>query len=300
MPFYGGAAQTTDPKFIMDRLMKGGMSRMQAAAVIGNLQQESGLASNAMNKDEGAYGLMQWRGPRFEALQQFAAKAGLPWTDPGVQADFISHEMNTTEKGNAAAFRGARTIDEASAALHPVIRYGDDSGPARATFARNVFGGDPSQPQTGAAPASVPQPQVGQPAVSRGTYRPTDAQLQEAWGSRPQRGLRGGIASLGDVGAAYISKSRQPQAPSGGLGGQPPVVSGGEPDPRSAVTSAVVGAPPVAQTPPGAPAPPVFPGGVPQPRARPLEAPYRDDRLLPQQPVAEMGALVDPMRYDYG
>lgn len=202
MPYYGGTPQRTDPKFLIERLMRNGYSRMQAAAIVGNLQRESGLASNNMNKDEGAYGLMQWRGPRFEALQQFAAAKGVPWTDPGTQADFIAREMQTTERKNAQGFLQARTIDEASAALKPVIRYGDKSLPDRQMHARNFFGAaDPVAPEATAPLVQAPQPTAAQPAVSRETgYAPPAAR---------GRGLRGGIASLGDMGAAYLERERR-------------------------------------------------------------------------------------------
>ena len=35
--YYGGTAQHTDPKFLIERLMRNGYSRMQAAAIVGNL-----------------------------------------------------------------------------------------------------------------------------------------------------------------------------------------------------------------------------------------------------------------------
>src|SRR5262245_12230284 len=121
--YYGGDPIRTDASFLMQRLIKNGMNRHQAAAMVGNLQRESGLATNSWNKDEGAYGLMNWRGDRFQNLQRFAASKNADWRDAGTQADFISHELNTSEAKNAQAFRNATNVDEASAALQPVIRY---------------------------------------------------------------------------------------------------------------------------------------------------------------------------------
>lgn len=333
MPYYGGDPMQTDPKFLMDRLMKNGYSRAQAAAIVGNLQRESGLASNNMNKDEGAYGLMQWRGPRFDALQNFAAQKGTLWTDPGTQADFIAHEMKTTEAKNAAPFMAATTVDEASAALKPVIRYGDQSLPQRTMFARNAFGAADAAPDAAAQPASVlSQPPAARPAVSRETP------YYDAPAARDTRGMRGAMNSLGDLGAAFINRNRrdvaagqptifqrmgnalsgaaqsmgaQPVMPTQppGIGGRAPVA----PVSRADLAATVTGAPPqqdltshqpVADAPPGAPEPPRFPGGIPQPRPRPLTEPGmpQDDRLLyPDQSVASLGALVDPMTgYDYG
>jgi len=318
MPYYGGTPMAADPKFLMQRLMASGMSRAQAAAVLGNLQRESGLASNNVNKDEGAYGLMQWRGPRFEQLQQFAAAKGVPWTDPGAQADFIAHEMATTERKNAAPFMAARTVDEASAALKPVIRYGDDSGPERAMHARNFFGADDAAPQTAAAPNGQATPASAQPAVSRET--PEQRYYRQAYLADPAgrgsnaRGMRGGLNSLGDLGAAFVAMKQrqaaaaQPQAPvQPGTDANPAFLGG-----RDSLAAQVAGPPPaavditshqpVAQTPPGAPEPPRFPGGIPQPRPRPITGPGLppDDRLMGGPTVAEMGSLVDPTGWDYG
>jgi len=323
MPYYGGDPMQTDPKFLMDRLMKNGYSRAQAAAIIGNLQRESGLASNNMNKDEGAYGLMQWRGPRFEALQNFAAQKGTLWTDPGTQADFIAHEMKTTEAKNAAPFMAATTVDEASAALKPVIRYGDQSLPQRTMFARNAFGAaDPVAPEAAAPPVQTPQPApAARTAVSRETS-PYDMSAQDyARYQRDSRGMRGGLSALGDLGAAAIYRNRRDEA-----AGQPGIFqrmgnaisgAGQAMAPGTAAPVAPAGDltshQPVVQAPPGAPEPPRFPGGIPQPRPRPVLNPdlMRNDPALPGQLIPtdtvagldadRMGALVDPTTgYDYG
>jgi hypothetical protein len=328
-----------DPSMLMDRLMKNGYSRAQAAAIMGNLQRESGLASNSVNKDEQAYGLMQWRGDRFTALQQFAAARKVPWTDPATQADFIAHEMRTTENRNAQGFLAARNVDEASAALKPVIRYGDKSGPERAMHARNffgqpgndqnVFGAQPSAPQ---APAAAPGPSAtppgAQPAVSRETQQQLQQQYYDDRNDRnrsSQRGLRGGISSLGDLGAAMITPRQRPgeQAPMTGLqrlGAMfdrnssfpqqaPAAPTAAPPVDRGALAATVAGQPPavdmtshnpVATAPPGAPEPPRFPGGVPQPRSRPMTGPGMMEGDVIEQRDA-LASLVDPRTgFDYG
>jgi hypothetical protein len=302
MPYYGGTPMAADPTFLMDRLMKQGYSRVQAAAIVGNLQRESGLASNNMNKQEGAYGLMQWRGPRFDALQQFAQQQGKAWTDPGTQADFIAHEMRTTERGNAAPFMAARTVDEASAALKPVIRYGDKSGPERAMHARNFFGNpDPGAPKQAAAP-SPPAAQAAQP-VSRETPRQDLAQATMSRAPQ-QRGLRGGLLSLGEMAGAMVEaqKAGRPSIMDKlGALGQPALA----PAPAPAPAPVDLQAPqqPVATAPPGAPEPPAFPGGAPLPRPRPMTGPgmMQGDYVDPRETVAGLGSLVDPRTgFDYG
>jgi Phage tail lysozyme len=309
MPYYGGTPMAADPQFLMQRLMAQGMSRMQAAAIVGNLQQESGLASNSINKKEGAYGLMQWRGDRFTGLQDFAAKQNKPWTDPGVQADYIAHEMRTTEAGNTTAFSQARTVDEAAAAMKPVIRYGDKSLPNRQMFARDLFGaGDPSAPETSAAPvASAPQPTTtAQPAAPGSVYGTgvNDPYWDQLGGVSSKKPLRSGLASFGE--GLYRQATGTAKMPPGladigqrlrGLGQSFTALA----DPQQA--------PPV--NPPG--------GEVPLPRARPDTAPggaFPDSRLarpetvaglMGGQPGGLMGGVVDPLdpyrdddRYGYG
>jgi hypothetical protein len=308
MAYYGGDAQQADPKFLMDRLMQRGYSRMQAAAIVGNMQRESGLATNSVNKDEGAYGLMQWRGPRFQALQQFAAGKGVPWTDPGLQADFMAHEMATTESKNAAPFLNARSVDEATAALAPVIRYGDQSLPQRTMFARNLYGADDAAPQGPDAPKEQslpPRTSAAQPAPTRASAYARAAgdygygYDRYGYGQSGGRPLRQGLGSLGDLGAALVQRQRSGQPLFGG--GQPP--PGGAPVPPVGVPPAP--APGIAQVPAAAREDaPLFPGGVPLPRPRPLTGPPLppDDRIVdPTQDVAALGSLVDPTTgYDYG
>lgn len=316
MPYYGGTPMAADPNFLMDRLMKQGMSRMQAAAIVGNLQQESGLHTNNVNKKEGAYGLMQWRGDRFTGLQNFASQQGKPWTDPGVQADYIAHEMRTTEAGNTTGFSKARTIDEATAALKPVIRYGDKSLPDRQVFARNFFGadGDTAPGASAASAVSAPQPTTTAPpaAVPRETYRDpmapgsvygtgvNDPYWDRLGGTNYKKPLRSGLASFGE--GLYRQATGTATMPPGlrDLGQ------------RLGLVADKIGGQPEVNGPPQGSAPPAFPGGeVPLPRARPDTAPgaaFPDSRLASPQTVAGlMGGVVDPTdpyrdddRYGYG
>ena len=311
MPYLGGTAQRVDPKFLMERLMRNGMSRMQAAAIVGNMQRESSLISNNLNRSEGAYGLMQWRGDRFNQLQDFAKAQGVPWTDPGVQADFVGHEMGGTERKAAQGFYRAGTIDAANAALKPYIRY--SSGPAggadqRQAYARSLYGAAPdTAPQTTAAPpATAPQPAGAQPAVSRETARAYAPGSVYGVGEPVRsKGIRGGMEEAGNAIGLALSGRANPErmqrlqggfaslgsALSGlGLGGENPALN---PTPVQSYTEPATGnvmatglpgryaegagdvlnlGQPVQERPPGAAEPPRFPGGIaPLPRSRPLD-----------------------------
>src|SRR5262245_4453572 len=213
MPYYGGDPMQTSASFLMQRLMRGGMSRAQAAAVVGNLRQESSLISNNMNTGEQAYGLMQWRGDRFANLQAFAAQQGKPWTDPGVQADFISHEMNTTEKGNSAEFRGATDLQSANRALADVIRYKNrDEIPLRGAYAQQAYESIPASEATTATTANDRSAAPQQVSREMSAYAdPYD----RSWRPSPRgQGLRYGIGGgFGALGAALVQKYQQQARP---------------------------------------------------------------------------------------
>lgn len=323
MPYYGGTPIEADPQMLMRQLQSRGYSRMQAAAIVGNMQRESGLKSNNVNKDEGAYGLLQWRGPRFQALQTYAAQQGKAWTDPAVQADFMHQEMRGSEAKNMGGFQRAQTIDEATAALKPMIRYGDNSLPQRQAFARDLYGA--SQTPDGDAPKEAAAPPAAQPGsappASSASYDPRLLAYARSYDLNPvrpanaQRPLRYGAAMLGEgLGARYN--------PGGGLAGvQGMLASGanklgdllglqggqnqGVVSPPEQVPGELAQPTNLNSSPDAGKDPALAENYPPLPRPRPVGAPgsserYLDDRLMGATSLAELGGVVDPMRYDYG
>jgi hypothetical protein len=89
-----------------------GLSAAQAAGIVGNLQQESGLDPSA----PGGY-LAQWLGARLTGLERFASSRRTPVTSPQVQAEYIWQELNTTESPALAALRRTTTPAAAAAAF---------------------------------------------------------------------------------------------------------------------------------------------------------------------------------------
>lgn len=120
-------------------LVQQGYSPVQAAALAGHMQQESGFDSSNVNPKEGAHGLLQWEGPRWDALQSFAKSQGKDPTDPSVQIAFIGQEMGGPEAKSSAAFRSAPDVSSASDALKSYIRFGDDSSGKRRDNAMNLY-----------------------------------------------------------------------------------------------------------------------------------------------------------------
>lgn len=127
-----------------------GYTPSQAAALAGHALQESGGNPAAVNPNEDAHGLLQFRGSRWQGLQDYAKAQGKPPTDAGIQMDYIGREMAGPEAKSSAAFRNSTDVPSASAALRPYIRFGDDSADTRLANANNLF-----TQLNGAAPAPV-------------------------------------------------------------------------------------------------------------------------------------------------
>ena len=64
-----------------------------AAAILGNLQQESSLSTTIVNSSSGATGLCQWLGTRLTALKNYASSKGGSWTDAKIQAEWCMEEL---------------------------------------------------------------------------------------------------------------------------------------------------------------------------------------------------------------
>ena len=144
--------------------MKKGYSPVQAAAITGNIQQESGFDPNNLNQKEGAFGLLQWRGDRLTGLKNFASATGRSPSDPTAQLDYIGAEMAGPEARNAPAFNAAQDLDQANNALKGYIRYGDNSQGARLKYAQSFLGQSTQPTQVAQA-----QPSPAQPATTPAT-----------------------------------------------------------------------------------------------------------------------------------
>lgn len=107
-----------DAKTVAKVLMKAGFSKVQAASILANFMNESGVSPDARNKDSGAYGLGQWLGGRLQNLQ------GRPnWTSVETQAQFAIDEAlaSSTWSGHgndAKTFTTSTSTDDVTAAWY--------------------------------------------------------------------------------------------------------------------------------------------------------------------------------------
>lgn len=114
-PEYG---ETGDIKTdVYNRLRQNGFTDSEAAGITGNIAQESMFDTEALSKDGyNSHGLVQWTGDRKAYLEQFARENGLDPKDWRTQVDFISEEMNTTERAAFEALRKNPNITPEEAA----------------------------------------------------------------------------------------------------------------------------------------------------------------------------------------
>lgn len=108
---------TTDQKAKqgIDFFVGKGLTRQQAAGIMGNLHAESGLNPNVKPGDKGtAHGIAQWRLERYSALQNFAQQANKPLNDYNTQLEFVWHELTGSHAKALQKLRNAATIPEAA------------------------------------------------------------------------------------------------------------------------------------------------------------------------------------------
>jgi len=133
---------TVDPRYVYSYFLNRGFNTAQAAALVGNMMQESdNLKPDSVTPAENAHGFLSWEGPRWPALQKFAAARGTSPSDVNTQLDFAIHEMRGSEAPNVRRFLLTDNVEDANAALKPYIRYGDlKSEPTRLNNAQTVLG----------------------------------------------------------------------------------------------------------------------------------------------------------------
>lgn len=197
---------------IFERLRAGGLSPQAAAGLVGNIGMESSFNTGARNAGDGrdgsdSVGLSQWNGPRAQALKALAAERGVDWRDPGLQADFIVQELNTTEKRAKEALMSAADPQAAGAAAigyfrpagftwqNPLGGHNADKRVAEAVRYAGEFGGLPAQ--TGVAATNTP---MQMPDLSPVAPIPAPEPIQAA------------DTTLADALKAFSSAFAQPQA----------------------------------------------------------------------------------------
>ena len=111
-----------------------GLTKEQAAGLVGNLMRESGMNIGATNPNSGAYGLGQWLGSRKTRL--FKRYGYHPTFEQ--QLDYIWDELNTSHRRGLQMLRASKTVNDA--ARNAFGYYEFSAGPEAAIRAMNSAG----------------------------------------------------------------------------------------------------------------------------------------------------------------
>lgn len=179
-------------RLAFDYFVGQGLSPVQAAGIVGNLQGESGQGLNplAVNRGDGrdgsdSVGIAQWNSTRAQALRDYAASKGVPHTDLNTQLEFLHQELKGPESAAYKGLLAAQTPEEAGQAMLAFERPKDwnkpGAHPERGQYAAKAFaayGGGQPQP----APMSPVAPAGGILSQATGGLMPAQAAPQQAAG----------------------------------------------------------------------------------------------------------------------
>ncbi len=141
-----------------------GLTNFQAAGIVGNLDQESGVDPTAIQAGGPGRGIAQWSvGGRWDTdsgdnLVAFAAQDGLPPTSLAVQLDFIWFELETFSDYGLAKLRATTNVSDATVAFEDDFEgCGSCDESQRIAYAQdvlNAYGADPVETDAGAPSTS--------------------------------------------------------------------------------------------------------------------------------------------------
>lgn len=127
-----------------------GYTPEQASALAGHAMAESGARPGARNRGDGrdgsdSIGLFQWNSDRARNLQNFARDNKLdPW-ERSTQLEFAAWELANTESDAGKKIKGAKSLEEANAAVFGYLRPAKQTGRldlAQAALADKGVGSD--------------------------------------------------------------------------------------------------------------------------------------------------------------
>ena len=153
-----GTTAFPNDKTAYDYFRGKGLTNFQAAGVVGNLDQESGVNPTISQENGGpGRGIAQWSaGGRWDSdpgdnLVAFAATEGLPTSSLQVQLDFIWYELTTFSGYGLAQLRASTNVTDAATDFELGFEGCDvasecdvDSRIAYAKDVLNAFGNDPA------------------------------------------------------------------------------------------------------------------------------------------------------------
>lgn len=95
--------------YVWNWLRNHGLNPIATAGVMGNLEQESGISSTAVNKSSGAYGIAQWLGGRKAKLMNQKN-----YTSIDTQLNFLLSELKAGGNGSINTLNSKKTPQSAA------------------------------------------------------------------------------------------------------------------------------------------------------------------------------------------
>lgn len=114
---------TANEKIAFDFFVSKGLKEFQAAAIVGNLQQESGVNPNSVQPGGPGRGIAQWStGARWnhtsgDNVFWYANKEGEPASSLKLQLSFIWYELETFDQYGLSALQDSTNINTATLAF---------------------------------------------------------------------------------------------------------------------------------------------------------------------------------------
>lgn len=114
----------------MQYLMSQGFTQAQAAGIVGNLMQESGMRAKAVGPDGKHFGLAQWGGSRIADFNDYAKSQGwntnLQGSTSLQQLQFLVYEMHHKESRAYGLLKNTTDAAHAAVAMQAYERQGSD------------------------------------------------------------------------------------------------------------------------------------------------------------------------------
>ena len=116
----GSTEKRTNENIVWDYLLDAGYSKVQAAGIIGNMWQESGVNPSRHESNGIGFGLVQWSFGRRQQLEAYAASKGKSASDIYVQLEFLVKELKEGKQfygTYAEQFANPYSVDQATEAF---------------------------------------------------------------------------------------------------------------------------------------------------------------------------------------
>jgi Phage tail lysozyme len=158
-------------KAAFDFFIGKGLTNFQAAGIVGNLDQESGVNPSSVQADGPGRGIAQWSvGGRWDTsandnVKAYAAQQGASMTSLNLQVEFIWYELTTVGYGYSALKATTNVTDATIAFMDKYEICGDCLSSQRVAYAQDVLAAYGQIPY-GAAYVSQSWPLASQPAMT--------------------------------------------------------------------------------------------------------------------------------------